>query len=217
VRVDNGYVKATFAYDDQGYGIEQAYFDEHGQPTLHTDGHAIRRSKYNESGQLLEHTYYGLDGALVLLKELGYAKERWTYDAHGKVTQLAYFDPRDQPVQIGYGYAMKRFVYDDLGRETRREFFDVNGVPVHTRVTIRKFEPGSNGQGLGLEVGDHLLSYDGEDIGNTHGFSQLELVRGERRRELRIQRQGKVVSFNVAPGRFRGLKLVDSVPFVSNR
>ena len=107
--------------------------------------------------------------------------------------------------------------YDDLGRETRRAFFDVNGAPVHTRVTIRKFEPGSNGQQLGLQVGDVFLSYDGVDVSNEHVFKELELVRGERRRDLRIQRQGKVVTLEVRPGRLQGLDLVDRVPFASNK
>jgi hypothetical protein len=217
VRVDNGYVKTTFAYDYRGYRIEQAHFDEHGQPALHTDGNAMRRSKYNERGQLLEHTYYGLDGSPVLLRERGYAKKRWTYDAHGKVTQVAYFDPDDRLVQTVYGFAIIKFVYDNLGRETTREFLNVNGAPVYTRCAIWEFKPGSNGQRLGLEVGDLLLGYDGEDIGNTHIFSEMELVRGERRRELRIQRQDKLVSLTVPSGRLQGLDLVDRVPFASNK
>jgi YD repeat-containing protein len=166
---------------------------------------------------LLEHTYYGLDGSPVLLTQHGYAKVRWNYDARGKVAQIAYFDALDQLVQTVDGYALIRLTYDDLGRETRREFFDVNGAPVHTRVTIRKFEPGSNGQRPGLEVGDLLLNYNGEDISNEYVFSELELVRGERRRELRIQRQGTVVTVELRPGRLQGLDLVDRVPLVSNK
>jgi YD repeat-containing protein len=217
VRHDDGYVKATFAYDDRGYRIEQAYFDEHGQPTWHTDGNARRRSKYNESGQLVEHTYYGLDGSPVLLKEHGYAKVQWTYDVRGHVSQHAYFDPHDRPVQTVYGYAMIRVAYDDFGREMTREFLDVNGAPVQTRVAIRKFKPGSNGERLGLQVGDLLIRYAGEDVANTHVFRELELVRGERRRELRIQRQGTVLTLDMPSGRLQGLDLVDSVPFALNK
>jgi hypothetical protein len=184
---------------------------------LHSDGNTARLSKYNESGQLLEHAYYGLDGSPVLLKEHGFAKLRRTYDARGKVTQVAYFDPDDRLVQTVYGFAIIKFVYDNLGRETRREFLDVDGVLVHTQVAIWKFEPSSNGQRLGLHVGDVLLNYDGEDIGNTHIFREMEVVRGERSRELRIQRQGKVVSLTVPSGRLQGLDLVDRVPFGSNK
>ena len=216
MRHDDGYVKMTFAYDDRGYRIETAYFEEHGQPTLHTDGYAVQRVKYNERGQLVETAHVGLDGSPVLRKQ-GYAKLRRTYNARGKVAQFAYFDTDDRLVQTVDGYATIKITYDDLGRETQREFLDVNGVPVHTRVAIQKFEPGSNGQRLGLEVGDLFLSYDGEDIGNTHVFNELELVRGERRRELRIQRQGREVTLDVPPGRLQGLDLVDRVPFVSNK
>ena len=115
-----------------------------------------------------------------------YAKVRRTYDAHGKVAQIAYFGPDDRAVQTVYGYATIKVMYDDLGRETTRKFFDVKGVPVHTQVAIWEFEPSSNGPRLGLLEGDLLLNYDGEDIANTHLFTELELVKGERRRELRI-------------------------------
>jgi YD repeat-containing protein len=217
VRNDDGYVKATAAYDHRGYRIETALFDEYGYPTLRRGGYATQRAKYNDSGLLLETAYIGLDGAPVLHEEHGYAKERRTYDARGNVTQIAYFDPHDQLVQTVYGYAMKRAAYDDLGRQMQREFLDINGALVHTQVAIWKFKPGSNGQRRGLEIGDLLLSYDGEDIGNEHIFSEMELVRGERPRELRIQRKGKIVTVDVLPGRLQGLQLVDRVPFASNK
>ena len=47
---------------------------------------------------------------------------------------------------------------------------------------------------------------------DEHVFDQLELVKGERPRELRILRQGKFVSIDVPPGRLQGLDLVDRVP-----
>jgi hypothetical protein len=216
VRHDDGYVNARFAYDDRGYRIKTALFDEHGHPTLHTDGYVTYQSTYNESGQLLETAFLGLDGAPVLLTKHGYAKKRLSYDARGKVTQLACFGPDDQLVQPVYGYAIIRYVHDNLGRETMRVFLDVNGAPVSTRVAIREFEPISNGQRLGLQVGDLILSHDGEDVGNTHVFHELELVKGERPRELRMQRGGTVVTVKVPSGRLQGLELVDRVPFASN-
>ena len=114
--------------------------------------------------------------------------------------------------RLVYGYATKRYTYDDLGRETTPMFFDVHGAPVHTRVVLEKLEPDSNGQQRGLQVGDILVSYDGEDIRDTRTFRELELVKGERQRELRILRQDQEVSLTVPPGRLTGLTLVDSTP-----
>ena len=110
------------------------------------------------------------------------------------------------------GYAVSRYIYDDYGRETQRVFLDLNGAPVHTRVAIQDVEPDRNSQRFGLQVGDLIIGYDGEDVRNTHVFDELELVKGERPRELRILRQGKFVSIDVPPGRLQGLELVDRVP-----
>jgi YD repeat-containing protein len=211
-RHEDGFVTQRFAYDPRGNRIETAFFDENNHPTLHKDGYTKVLSKYNDKGQRVERAFVGLDGAYVLDKKTGSAKERLSYNERGQVAERMYFDPDERLVQTVDGYATMRYTYDDLGRETRRAFFDVNGVPVYTRVTIRKFEPGSNGQQRGLEVGDVFLSYDGEDVSNEHAFKELELVRGERRRDLRILRQGQVMSLTVDSGRLQGLDLVDRVP-----
>ena len=79
-------------------------------------------------------------------------------------------------------------------------------------MALREVEPDSNGQRLSLQVGDLIIGYNGEDVKNTRVFEELELVKVERPRELRILRQGKFVSIDVPPGRLQGLDLVDRVP-----
>ena len=110
------------------------------------------------------------------------------------------------------GYATSRVSYDDLGRKTKLEYLDTNGTPVLTRVMIDKVEPDSKSQRIGLQVGDLILSYDGEEVANIHVFNELELVKGERPRELTIQRDGKVLSLDVPPGRLTGLETADKAP-----
>ena len=211
-RHEDGYVTARFVYDSRGYRTETAYFDEHNHPTLHTDGYTKVLAQYNDKGQLVEQAYVGLDGAYVLHKE-GYAKVRWTYNERGKVAQREYFDTQDRLVQLVYGYATRRYTYDDLGRETTPMFFDVHGEPVHTRVVVEKVEPDRTGEQRGLQVGDILVSYDGEDIRDARTFfNELELMKGERQRELRLLRQDQEVCLTLPPGRLTGLTLVDRVP-----
>jgi YD repeat-containing protein len=217
VRNSDGYAKVRFHYDHRGYPIEEAYFDEHNHPTLHAEGYAKKLMKYNDRGQLLEIAYVGPDGDFVPHQESGAAKVRATYNERGKVSHLAYFDPQDHLIQATYGYATRHYTYDDLGRETTRVFRDIHGMPVHTRVAITHVDPDSNSQRLGLQVGDLILSYEGEDVGNTHVFNDFELVRGERRRELRFQRQNQVLTLTVHPGRLQGLELIDRVPPQPNR
>jgi hypothetical protein len=211
-RHDDGYVKRKYAYDHRGYLTERTYYDEHDRLTLHTDGYAKEQSKYNDRGQLLETAFVGPDGAFVLHKKRGYAKARWTYNQRGQVERLERFNPQDQLMQTINGYAVSRYVYDDYGRELQRVFLDLNGAPVHTRVAIRDIEPDRNSQQFGLQVGDLIIGYDGEEVRNTHVFDEFELVKGERPRELRLLHQGKFVSIDVPPGRLQGLELVDRVP-----
>ena len=202
----------TNKYDDRGYKIETAYYDERNHPTLSKDGDAKQRDKYNDQGQLIERAFFGFDSAPVILKKFGYAKQRWSYDARGKVSQIAYFDSGDRLARNAYGFATIKFSYDDIGRETRWEYLDVNGRPVFTRVTVDKIEVDSKSQRIGLQVGDLILDYDGQEVADTRVFRELELVKGERPRTLTILRDGKDLSIDVPPGRLTGLETTDKVP-----
>jgi hypothetical protein len=201
-----------YTYDSRGYRIETTYFDENNHPTLYTDGYTKVLAQYNDKGQLVEQIYAGLDGAYVLHKE-GNAKVRWTYNERGKVAQTAYFDAQDRLVQLVYGYATVRYIYDDLGRATTPMFFDVHGDSVRTRVVVEKVKPDHIGEQRGLQVGDILISYDGEDIRDVRTFfNELELMKGERQRELLLLHQDQEVRLTVPPGRLTGLTLADRVP-----
>jgi hypothetical protein len=156
--------------------------------------------------------FVGLDGAYVLDKKTGVAKVRFTYNERGQIAQRMYFDPDERLIQTVYGYASMRYTYDDLGRETMWTFFDVHGVPVHTRVVLEKVKPDSEGEQRGLRAGDILVSYNGDDIRDTRTFFELELMKGERQRELRILRQDYELRIQVSPGRLTGLELRDRIP-----
>ena len=56
-------------------------YDERKRPTVHKDGYAKTRDKYNDRGQLIETEFVGLDGSPVVLNKYGFAKRRRTYDA----------------------------------------------------------------------------------------------------------------------------------------
>jgi len=211
-RGEEGYFKAKYAYDDRGYNTELALFDERDRPTLHKDGYIKRRDKYNDQGQLVETAFFGLKGTPIVLKKYGIAKARITYDARGKLSQIIYFDPNDRLVRHAYGYATIKYSYDELGRETGRKYLDTNGTPVLTRVTVDKVEPDSKSHQVGLQAGDLILSYDGQEVADTRIFLELELIKGERPRALNIERDGKVLSLDVLPGRLTGLEIADKVP-----
>ncbi|MGH8591023.1 MAG: hypothetical protein ACREXX_17360, partial [Gammaproteobacteria bacterium] len=211
-RGEDGCFKTKYRYDDRGYRIETACYDERDRPALYIEGYARIRDKYSDKGQLVEVALFGLDGSPVVPKKFGFAKARRTYSTRGKLSQISYFDPNDRLVRGANGYATAKTSYDELGRETKREFYDVGGVPVSTRVTIDKVEPDGKAQRVGLQEGDAVLGYDGAEVADTHVFSELELVKGERPRQVTIQRDGRVLSVEVPPGRLTGLETAHKVP-----
>ena len=209
VQCDDGYAQSKHSYDGRGFRIETAYYDERDRATLHKEGCATVRMKYSDKGQWLEWACIGLDGLSAANKKNGSAKVRRTFDAQGNVSRGDYFDENDRLTRNAYGYATVTYFYDGMGRENKREFFDTNGIPVPTRVGIDKVEAGSKSERSGLRVGDLILAYDGQEVADVRMFDDFELMRGERPRQLTIQRDGKVLSIDVTAGRLTEVEVVD--------
>jgi YD repeat-containing protein len=207
-RTDAGCAKREYAYDERGLQIESMCHDEHDRPTLNKDGCAAVRAKYNDKGVQIEWACFGLDG-LPAAHKYGWAKLRRTFDAQGNVSRWDYFDVNDRLAPSIYGYATIRYFYDEMGRETKREFFDANGALVSTHVGIDKVEPDTKSERSGLRVGDLILAYDGQEVPDVRVFNELELMRGERPRQITVQREGRILTLEVTAGRLRGLTLVE--------
>ena len=53
-----------------------------------------------------------------------------TYDEHGNLTELAYFDAQCQPVVSKRGFAKRKSSFDDHGREVKTDYFGTDGLPI---------------------------------------------------------------------------------------
>jgi hypothetical protein len=208
LRPEGGCAKNELAYDRRGFRIEITCYNEHDRVTFDESGCAKWRTKYNDKGVWIEQACFGLDGASAINK-YGWAKRTRTFDAAGKVSRQDLFDANDRLAPGMYGYATIRYRYDEMGRENKREFFDTQGAPVSTHVAIHKVESGSKGERSGLRVGDLILAYDGQEVADRRVFDDFELMLGERPRKLTIQREGRVLTFDITAGRLRGLEAVE--------
>lgn len=203
-----GVFKNKYRYDERGYRIEIAHYDEHDQPVPNEIGCAKSQDKYNNAGQQVEEVCLGVDAAPIIARKSGYSKKRTTYDARGRRLREELFEPTDRPMRGARGYASIEYVYDELGRDTGRVFRDVDGALLSTRVTVDKVEPGTKSQRVGLLAGDVVASYDGREIADTREFWELELVQGERPRQLVVQRAGRRLDLEVTAGRLTGLEVI---------
>jgi YD repeat-containing protein len=198
----DGHARWTAQYDERGNRTEEAYFGLDGKPALHPDGYARWTAQYDDRGNRTEEAYFGLDGKPTRHKD-GYA--RWTaqYDERGNRTEVAYFDEAGRPVRHSVqGFAKARFAYDDKDNMIDAAYFDVENSRLRTRVVIKSVESGSQGEQLGLKVGDILLTYAGREIANTPSFisGRRDERQGENPRELVILREGERLTFSIKPG-----------------
>jgi YD repeat-containing protein len=232
-----GVAKTTFTYDHQGNLTQLVRLGSDGKPVLGSDGVAEERLVYDPYGNVKEVASYGKDGQLVTLKDPGVSGMAFAYDGQGNIIENTYFGSDRQLVRGPLGFAKYTAVWDGnggvlqsffspdgkqalitgravkiRGRYDERGYLDTNGTPMITQVTVDKVEPDSKSYRIGLQVGDLILNYDAQEVPDTRVFWELELVRGERPRELRIERDGKVVSLDVPPGCLTGLEIVNKVP-----
>ena len=105
-----------------------------------------------------------------------------------------------------------RFLYDQYGRETGRELLDTQGQNLPFKVSVDRIAPGSVSAEVGLKVGDLILTYNGLAVTTSDQFTnELELFKGDRARDLRIERNGQVLSLDLPAGRLQGLQLAERV------
>ncbi len=199
-----------YAYDDRGFRIESICYDE--QDRVHFRQEMVaRRCAQNTTTRVS-----GLSGPAsdwmvspqskqsvdVLRQGARLTRRAKSHDAISLIRRIV-------SRRVPYGYARVKYFYDEMGRENKREFFDTNGTPVPTHVGIDKVESGSKSECSGLRVGDLIVAYDGQEVADVRLFHELELIRGERARQVIIQRAGKVLTIDVAAGRLTGLETVE--------
>ena len=209
----DGYATIRYEYDQRGFLTRLLQLDAGGRPSRGFYGYCSARIKHNEAGQRLEMNFYDEQGTPTVAARLGSAKRRWTYDAAGRVSERSDHDMNGRPIINAYGYSILRHRYDEHGRDTGRELLDTTGRPLPFKVGVDRVALGSVASDVGLKVGDLILTYDGQTVSTIDQFTNtFELFRGDRGRELRIERAGNVLSLDVPPGHLEGLELAERVP-----
>jgi len=208
----DGYSTVRYEYDQRGFVNRLQYFAKDGKPCRGPDGYASGRVKHNSSGQTLEFTFWDERNMPTIASRFGSAKRRWSYAA-GRIIERSDLDVNGNPVRNAYGYSTVRYSYDEHGRETGRVLVDTDGRTLPFKVSVDRMAPGSVAEESGLRAGDLVVAYDGQTVSTSDQFmNKLELFSGDRSRELRIERDQRVLSLDVPPGRLHGLELAERVP-----
>ena len=132
-----------------------------------------------------------------------------SYDGEGRDLRSECFGPDGKPMLVaGEGWAVKEFVYHE-GVEPETRYFDADGKSIRLEAArteeqffvVTEIEPGSEAYRIGLKPGDLLRSYNRQEITTADAFVRDISAPGTSARELRIERDGKPITFEVKPGR----------------
>ncbi len=126
---EDGCTEIRFEYDRSGNLLSKRYLDPAGNPVAGRDGIAEERREYDGRGNETLWMACGADGRPTLARDKGYASVRRTYDALGRVTDIAYFDPLGNPAPGEEGPARVHFEYDARGNNVRQLSFGMDGRP----------------------------------------------------------------------------------------
>ena len=196
----SGMASSTFRYDERGLRIGEAYFGLDSKPTLSDEGIARVTYRYDERGNKIEEACFGVSDELTI-SALGFARWVSLYDVRGNGVEIRYFDDDNKAMKI-IGDSIKiRYSYDQSNQRISDVYLDEHDVAIPVEVEITGVYANSTAAKIGLQLGDRLLSYNGEKLGSV---DQLIALTGNARpgtKELGYRRGETTFAVQVPPGR----------------
>ena len=177
---------------DGSYGLSVEEFDQatglprrvvnlgaDGYPASHRDGWVEQSVGYDPTGNMIELTYSGRQGARVPTRQ-GFARVTLKYDAYGNVVEIRMFDERNLPAR---GIGLMKYAYDDKGNRTRIEFFDSDGTDGKAQPTysdLGMFATAMEYDKLGRVTAETSLDRDGRPAITKNGIATVTVEYDDR-------------------------------------
>lgn len=88
--------------DQNGFVVQELFYDLNGDPLIQPDGHYGVKREYNELGQNCCLTYLGVDGEPIM-NYSGFATVTREFDNQNRITRESYFDKNGEPATLSLG------------------------------------------------------------------------------------------------------------------
>ncbi len=200
----------VFKQDLRGKVNEATCFDEAGKPSVfsETGVHKIV-TRHDERDNIVEGTAFDAQGQPAIIKG-GHHKWVSRFDKQNHEIERMFFGTDGQKILLESGYHKWSSQFDAQGNQTERTYFDTEGNPLTMKVIVISVFPDSQGEKLGIQVGDIFTHYDGKPITDMTSFiagRTAEPADGPAK-ELKVLRDGKELTFMVKPEKI-GVELQD--------
>jgi serine/threonine protein kinase len=204
----SGCAGVRYDYDQRGNRTRLIYLDANDNPVQTKDGYASWKAEHDNRGNVTRKLHFDAQGKPALLAD-GTAGWAARYDGRSNEVEHTFLGPDGEPmVPPGKKYATVRGQFDARGDPIDVEYLDANGHRLRTRVVVTKVDPGSPADKTGLRVGDILVSYGGQEIGDPRRFKRIRDAERDHDpvQELCILRGGETLKFPL-PHRTPGYNL----------
>lgn len=125
-----GYVKAVYEYDSNGFVSSSTLYDDQDSITTNTSGWAITKVTCDTKGNPLLVRYFNRNGdGVYRVDEEGAGFQR-EYDSLGNVILEYLLDPQGTPMMQDAGKSGVSVEYNEYNRPVRYTNLDVNGAPI---------------------------------------------------------------------------------------
>lgn len=122
----NGCYEIRNTYNSNKKLSKESFFDQFGNPMLRTDLlYASRELEYNNSGQMIRESFYGLNNEPVV-SSAGYASYSREFDERKRLVGLYYYDVYGKPTKGNDGYAGVLKRYDENDNMINETYIDEN-------------------------------------------------------------------------------------------
>lgn len=123
----DGVAQWSYTVDSQGHTTSMRLLDILGQLVADKEGFAGYDKRFNERGQLIQHTYIGRDNRPIGDKTAGVAIVRYEVDEMGRNLKVQYFDAQDHPKANADGLFAAAYRYNARGQVMEVRNLAANG------------------------------------------------------------------------------------------
>lgn len=129
-----GRYETRYIYNGKRQVIQEAYYDEKGQPMNRTDtGYAYVRYQPDKWGHAVYEAYYNTEDQPVLDSILGYSSCRREFDEEGRQTGLFFYNTDDNLTITYFACAGYTYEYDERDNLVKVAYWDTEGNPAMFR------------------------------------------------------------------------------------
>lgn len=125
-----GYCDLRTVYDENGNVKEQVNYNISGDEMDSEIYITSVKRQYNDNGDVIVESYYGIDDALKLHSRLGVAMVKRAYDDNGNIVEESYYGIDEELMERnefnGYSYATIRYKYADSGELKKIVYLDIH-------------------------------------------------------------------------------------------